>query len=257
MVAAESRVGAPLMEKTAERVGPLPGSVAAILPAAGSGRRFAAARNKLFATLAGQPVWVHAAQRLAARGEVARIVLAVSAADRDTFENEFRGEVRRLGVEIVTGGRERTDSVRAGLDALADDPSIRLVAIHDAARPRVVADDLTAVFTAAAATGAAILATPIVGTIKRDLGRRENCVTVDRSDLWSALTPQVFRIDWLRRAYARYRGWPVTDDAQLLERSGYPVTLVPGRADNLKITHPEDLAIAEALLARLPEDASN
>lgn len=245
------------MEPSADRPGPPPGSVAAVLPAAGSGQRFGAARNKLFAELAGIPLWMHATRRLAARPEVGRIVLVTSESDREVFENEFRDECRQLGLEVVLGGQERTDSVRAGLDALAGDPAVRLVAIHDAARPLIEPQDLFSVFTAAHATGAAILATPVVGTVKRDLGGRENCNTVDRSDLWIALTPQVFRIDWLQQAYQRFRGRPATDDAQLLERAGYPVTLVPGRADNLKITLPEDLAIAEAFLARTTQHAPN
>lgn len=243
------------METPAERSGPTPGSVAAILPAAGSGRRFGAARNKLFATLADKPVWVHAAERLRACPEIGRLVIVVSASDRDAFAGEYREQVDRLGVEIVEGGAERVDSVRAGLARIEGDPAVRMIAVHDAARPLVDPDDLAAVFAAAHRSGAAILASPVVGTVKRDSGERDcgeraNCVTVDRSGLWVACTPQVARVDWLLHAYRRHRGRPVTDDAQLLELAGYPVTLVPGRADNLKITLPEDLAVAEALLAR-------
>lgn len=242
-----------------------PGSVAAVLPAAGSGRRFGAARNKLFATLAGKPVWVHAADRLRECREIGRLVIAVSASDRDAFTGEYHEQVTRLGVEIVEGGGDRVDSVRAGLARLEGDPAVRMVAIHDAARPLLDADDLAGVIAAARHRGAAILATPVVGTVKRDSGQcdwgerdsgerdsgqRANCVTVDRSNLWVALTPQVARVDWLADAYRRHRGRPVTDDAQLLELAGYPVALVAGRADNLKITLPEDLAVAEALLAR-------
>lgn len=229
---------------------PSPGCIAAILPAAGSGERFGADRNKLFALLAGKPLWFHAASRLAARGEVGRIVMAISQADRGVFEGEFASLVGQLNIQLVTGGAARTDSVKAGLDAIADDPAIQCVAIHDAARPLVNDNDLSAVFAVAWQTGAAILATPVSATIKRDLGHGGRSETVDRRELWIALTPQVFRVGLLNQAYQKHNGRPATDDAQLVERSGHHVSLVRGAADNLKITYPEDLLVAEAILAR-------
>ncbi len=225
------------------------GCVAAVIPAAGSGRRFGDERNKLFATLGGKPLWVHAVSRLAARPEVGRIIMAVADGDRDVFEGEQSNLVNQYGVELVAGGAERTDSVEAGLAAVGDDPAIALVAIHDAARPLIAGEDLASVFVAANQTGAALLATPVAGTVKRDRSDA-GCETVDRRDLWIALTPQVFRIDVLRAAYEKHRGRAATDDAQLVERMGHAVKLVPGSADNLKITLPEDLAIAEAMLER-------
>lgn len=234
---------------------PPDGCVAAILPAAGSGRRFGDQRNKLFANLAGQPLWYHSARRLARRREVGRLVMAIAAVDRDMFSGPYRTLVEELGIELVDGGAERTDSVRAGLEAIGDDEKIELVAVHDAARPLVSDADLTAVITTAGRTAAALLATPMSGTVKRDLGELAACATVDRRDLWIALTPQVFRIGVLREAYAKHRGRGATDDAQLVERIGRPVTLVPGSADNLKITHPEDLSLAEAILARQADHA--
>ena len=234
---------------------PTPGCIAAVIPAAGSGERFGAAGNKVFQSLAGKPVWFHAASRLAARSEVGRIVMAVSPSDADRFSAEFAPLVEQLGIELVTGGAARTDSVKAGLDALAGDDSIRFVAVHDAARPLVSDADLAAVFATAWQTGAAILATPVSATIKRDvgppsLGPGQKSETVDRRELWVALTPQVFRVGLLKQAYQKHNGRPATDDAQLVERIGYDVALVRGSADNLKITFPEDLLVAEAILAR-------
>ncbi len=229
---------------------PAPGCIAAILPAAGSGQRFGGDRNKLFAQLAGKPLWFHSASRLAARDEVGRIVMSISTSDRDFFVSEFASLIEQLNVELVTGGAERTDSVKAGLNAISGDESIQFVAIHDAARPLVCDADLSALFAAMSAREAAILATPVSGTIKRACGEGERSETVDRRELWIALTPQVFRVGLLKQAYDKHNGRPATDDAQLVERIGHAVSLIPGSADNLKITYPEDLLVAEAILAR-------
>lgn len=242
---------------------PTPGCIAAIIPAAGSGQRFGSERNKLFANLAGKPLWYHSASRLRQQSLVGRIVMPVSQNDHDAFTGEFADLVRELDIEIVLGGAARTDSVRAGLDSLVDDDKTRFVAVHDAARPLVGQSDLAAVFAVASQNGAAILAMPMSGTVKRDSQSASSGQTatptigstVNRSDLWIALTPQVFRIDLLQNAYKKYRGRPATDDAELVERTGNSVSLVRGSADNIKITHPEDLLIAQAILTKQNEHA--
>ena len=228
---------------------PTPGSVAVILPAAGSGSRFGSHQNKLFATLGDQPLWFHAARRLRECSLVGRIVMPVSAEDQSVFNGEYADKIEELNLQVVLGGAERTDSVQMGLETLKGDDSVALVAIHDAARPLVLAADLLAVFASAWQTGAAILATPMTGTVKRS-SNLQSTITVDRRQLWIALTPQVFRIERLREAYRKYRGRPATDDAELVERIGHPVAIVKGSADNIKITLPEDLIIAEAILAK-------
>ena len=226
-----------------------PGSIAAIVPAAGSGRRFGGVHNKLFALLDGQPLWYHAVMRLRARAEIGRIVMPISAADRDAFSGQYAALVEQLQVELVAGGRQRSDSIAAGLAEVAKGTPAELVAVHDAARPLVAATDLEAVFVKAAQTGAAILAAPVTDTIKRDLGNQTRCATVDRRDLFVALTPQVFRRGLLQEAYAKHNGRPATDDAKLVERLGHDVALVHGSTTNLKITYPQDLQIAAAILA--------
>lgn len=226
------------------------GSIAAIIPAAGSGSRFGSIQNKLFALLAGEPLWVHSVRRIRACPEVARVIMPISAADQEAFSTRYASLIQQFEVELIHGGAERTDSVQNGLAAVGDDSTIQLVAVHDAARPLVHQRDLQRVFAAAHRTGAALLATPATGTIKRSVANDDtDCVTVDRRDLWIALTPQTFKIELLQTAYQRYCGRPATDDAELVERCGHPVCLVAGRADNLKITVPEDLNIAEAILA--------
>lgn len=227
-----------------------PGCVAAILPAAGSGQRFGSHRNKLFAELQDAPLWTHAVSRLSASRWVGRIVMAVSAVDEPVFRIEHAKLLDRYGIELVPGGEERTNSVQAGLDAVAKDDQVRFVAIHDAARPLVSEEDIAAVITTASQIGAAILATPVSGTVKRRLSDGRASETVDRRELWIAQTPQVFRVGLLKEAYAKHNGRPATDDAQLVERIGHDVALVRGSADNLKITYPDDLLLASAILAQ-------
>ena len=228
----------------------VPGSVAVVLPAAGSGSRFGEQDNKLFASFAGLPLWTHAAERFLARSEVGGVYLVVSRTDRERFESQVTQLTRPDKIRLIIGGDQRSDSVAAAVAAIGDDTdtSIAWVAIHDAARPLVRDTDLNNVFACAAQTKAAILATPITGTIKHGNHQHTSCQTIDRRNMWQAQTPQVFALDLIRQAYARHRGRPATDDAELVERMGHAVALVPGSTDNLKITYPEDLLIAEALL---------
>lgn len=226
--------------------------IAGIVVAAGRGRRFGGGDNKVLLPLAGKPIWRHAVEALQRCSRIDTVVLVIRPEDRA----ELQAEALSLGLHLVDGGAERVDSVRSGLDEIARlDEQVgwsatqRWVAVHDAARPLVPAADLQRVLDVAIEADGAILAAPVRGTIKH-WGDSGDVVTVDRRRLWEALTPQVFRLDLLQVAYRRWRGRPVTDDAELMERSGFRVTLVPGSAENLKITHPEDLVLAEAILAR-------
>jgi 2-C-methyl-D-erythritol 4-phosphate cytidylyltransferase len=224
---------------------------AVILPAAGKSSRFQDPHyKKPFASLDGRPVWLHAAEKFANRSDVCQTLLVVSPADRDEFDSKFGGNAALLGVEVVNGGAERSDSVANALARVK--PEAEFVAIHDAARPCLAKEWIDTVFAAAATSGAAILAIPIHGTIKRAAAGQTVQETVARDGLWEAQTPQVFRTQLLRDAYARAGAEPATDDAQLVERLGHPVTLVPGSRLNLKITSKEDLRIAGALLRILP-----
>jgi len=230
-----------------------PSPIAAVVVAAGQGRRFGGGdNNKVLYPLAAKPIWQHAVESLRTCARITEIVLVIRPDDFDAVA----GIAQELHLRVVAGGSQRYDSVRAGLEeisridlAAGRSAKNRWVAIHDAARPLVTAGDVHSVIEAALTTGAAILATPIRGTVKRR-NREGVLTTVDRADLWEALTPQVFRFDVIDAAYRRWRGRPVTDDAEMVERSGFPVTLVPGSAENLKITQSEDLAIAQAILSR-------
>ena len=223
-----------------------------ILVAAGQSSRFRDANyKKPFAPLAGRPVWLHSAEKFTDRDDVKQVVVVVAPEDRESFLEKFGASLAFMGITLAEGGAERADSVKNGLEKLA--PEIDIVAIHDAARPCLATEWIDRVFAAGAKTGAAILATPVVSTLKRvgpDHVIRE---TVDRTGLWEAQTPQVFSRSLLERAFAAAAGRPATDEAGLIEALGHPVTVVPGSPINLKITSREDLRLAEQALKALPK----
>jgi 2-C-methyl-D-erythritol 4-phosphate cytidylyltransferase len=200
--------------------------------------------------LEGRPVWLHAAEKFTSRNDVKQALLVIAPEDRETVQSKFGANAALLGIELVDGGAERSDSVAAALARVSAE--IEYVAVHDAARPCLAEEWIDAVFTAAAKTGAALLATPVSGTVKR-VGRDQVVQeTISREGLWEAQTPQVFRRQLLVDAYARRGKEAATDDAQLVERIGHKVTVVSGSPMNLKITTKEDLRLAAAVLKALP-----
>jgi 2-C-methyl-D-erythritol 4-phosphate cytidylyltransferase len=225
---------------------------AVIMPAAGRSSRFHDKYyKKPFAPLAGRAVWLHAAEKFLARDDVKQLLLVISPDDRELFEAKFAGNAAILGVEVVEGGAERSDSVERALARVK--PDVEFVAVHDAARPCIADEWISAVFAAAEQAEAAILAIPVGGTLKRVSAERLVEETVSREHLWEAQTPQVFRRAVLLEAYARRQGFAATDDAHLVERLGRRVAVVPGSPINLKITTKEDLRLAEQALKALPK----
>jgi len=223
-----------------------------ILAAAGQSSRFQDAHyKKPFAPLAGRAVWLHSAEKFLERSDVKQVVIVVSPEERQAFLEKFGANLAFMGITLAEGGAQRGESVRKGLEKL--DPAIDTVAIHDAARPCIAAPWIDAVFSAGARTGAAILAIPVVGTLKRVGPGNVITETVDRTGLWEAQTPQVFSRDLLTKAFAAHRDGEATDEASLIERIGHPVTVVPGSPINLKITCREDLKLAEQALKALPK----
>lgn len=222
-----------------------------ILAAAGQSSRFQDANyKKPFAPLAGRPVWLHSAEKFIDRPDVKQVVVVVSPEDRESFREKFGANLAFMGITLAEGGEQRADSVRNGLEKLG--PEIDMVAIHDAARPCIASAWIDRVFEAGVRTGAAILATPVVGTLKRVGPDHTITGTVDRTGLWEAQTPQVFSRDLLTRAFAAKHDPAHTDEAQLVEALGHRVTVVPGSPINLKITSREDLRLAEQAIKALP-----
>jgi 2-C-methyl-D-erythritol 4-phosphate cytidylyltransferase len=224
-------------------------SFGVILAAAGRSSRFQDTNyKKPFAPLAGRPVWLHSAERFTDRPDVKQVVVVVSPEDRAGFVEKFGANLAFMGITLAEGGEQRSDSVRNGLEKLSAECD--MVAIHDAARPCIAAPWIDAVFSAGARTGAAILAIPVVGTLKRVGPDGTILETVDRTGLWEAQTPQVFSRKVLEKAFAANPGNQSTDEAQLVESVGQKVTVVRGSPVNLKITSREDLHLAEQALPR-------
>ena len=222
-----------------------------LVPAAGSGRRFGGEVPKQYLHAAGKPLIAHALEALLSHSGIDGAVVALAADDP-----HWPGWTWLHGKPVIAciGGGERAESVLAALHALpegvADD---ELLLVHDAARPNLHADDISKLVTAAnACADGAILAAPVRDTLKRADSNVRIASTEPRERLWRALTPQAFRRDVLRRALAsaQAEGIVVTDEAMAIERLGLHPALVEGREDNLKVTTPADLALAEFLLAR-------
>jgi 2-C-methyl-D-erythritol 4-phosphate cytidylyltransferase len=226
------------------------GRFAVILPAAGRSSRFGdPTRKKIYAEIDGRAVWLRAVDPFLKLDEVAQILIAIAEEDQELFERRYRDSVASLGVDVIIGGAERSDTVASALDRVR--PECDYVAVHDAARPCLTAEQAAEVFRAAEIHGAALLATPAFETIKRVNADRLTTETVPRDDLYMAQTPQVFRRDWLVEAYARRpkTGKAATDDTQLVEAIGHPCAVVTGSSHNLKITTRDDLAMAQAVFA--------
>lgn len=225
---------------------------AVILAAAGKSSRFRDEHyKKPFIPLDNRAVWLHSAERFVNRNDVQQVLVVIAPEDREEFHSKFGANAAILGIEVVNGGSERADSVANALAQVREE--IDFVAVHDAARPCFTNEWVDRVFAAAEQSGAAILAIPVRGTLKRAAADGSIAETVSRESLWEAQTPQVFRRDWLIDAYAQRGSEPSTDDAQLVERIGHAVTLVEGSPINLKITSKEDLRLAEHALKALPK----
>jgi 2-C-methyl-D-erythritol 4-phosphate cytidylyltransferase len=221
-----------------------------ILAAAGQSSRFKDANyKKPFAPLAGRAVWLHSAEKFLERDDVKQVVIVVAPEDKEAFLEKFGANLAFMGVTLAEGGAHRAESVRNGLEKLS--PEIDMVAIHDAARPCLAQQWIDRVFETGSKTGAAILAIPVAGTLKRVGPDSVITDTVDRTGLWEAQTPQVFSRAVLEKAFAAAKGQP-TDEAQAVEATGQRVSVVSGSPINLKITSREDLKLAEQALKALP-----
>lgn len=205
---------------------------------------------KQFLALGGQPLVVHTLRVLQASIAIQEIILSVPAADQEYCLTHIVTPHHFTKVtKIVAGGEHRQDSVRHALAKV--DRETELVLVHDAVRPFLTEQMVQQVVDQAAKHGAAIIALPMRDTVKQVGVDRVIQRTVDRGPLWLAQTPQAFRRDWLDQAHQKAvrEGIHATDDAHLIELLGHPVMVVEGSGENIKVTRPEDMVIAEAILA--------
>jgi 2-C-methyl-D-erythritol 4-phosphate cytidylyltransferase len=222
-------------------------SATAIIAAAGAGRRMKSDRPKQLLTLDKTPILIYTLRKFDACRLIDRIIVAAPQESVEEVRKLVAGAGFSKSVSVVQGGARRQDSVAVAMQHLGHDTT--LVAVHDAVRPFVKVDEIEAVILEAQKSGAAVLAIPIVDTVKQI---RKDVIdsTLTREHLVLAQTPQAFRIEVLREAFERARRdeYYGTDESSLVERLGLPVAVVRGSERNIKITRPDDLALARFFL---------
>jgi 2-C-methyl-D-erythritol 4-phosphate cytidylyltransferase len=229
-----------------------------LIPAAGVGLRMQTAVPKQYLPLRGRPVLLHTLERLCHYPRLSGVMVGISPGDRH-WPN-YAAQASRLPtfLGIYTGGATRADTVLNGLQALADRSRENdWVMVHDAVRPCVRLKDIAALAEAAGDEGA-LLGLPVADTVKRADSTGRVLATVAREGLWRALTPQLFRIRTLREALEQVSvaGGEITDEASAIEAVGGHPRLVAGAADNIKITLPGDLALAELFLMQQDNEST-
>ena len=222
--------------------------VTAIVLAAGKGERFKSKVPKPLVKIHSKPIIAYSLQAFSAHPSVKDIIVVVNAANRGAVIKIIeRYRIDKIS-GIVKGGRRRQDSVKNGLKAV--NPCSDVVLIHDSARPFINMQMVSSLIAAGQKHGAAIAAVPVKATIKVVSRSGKVQETLDRSRLWEIQTPQVFKKALLLEAYKRFSKLDVTDDAGLVEKLGAHVAIVMGAYTNIKITTPEDLAIAEVIAGK-------
>ncbi|WP_439102181.1 2-C-methyl-D-erythritol 4-phosphate cytidylyltransferase [Congregibacter sp.] len=222
----------------------------AVVPAAGSGSRMAQSQSKQYLPLYGRSLLDWSVAALLIYRELRSCVVALPEADLSCEQPGFLKDAR---VRLCAGGASRAESVAAGVAALpAGDED--WVLVHDAARPCLAREELEALIKAVTDSGVGgLLATPVTDTLKRAGKNDRVSATLDRETIWSAQTPQMFRVGELRTALrqAQATGVTVTDEASAMEAAGFPVQLVRGAASNLKVTYGPDMQLAAFWLKEL------
>lgn len=217
-----------------------------VVPAAGKGLRVGGEVAKQYLSLAGATVMQQTLNRL---GQLENVQLIVALSKEDEYAQTLSYEYAHK-IHFVIGGKERADSVLAALKSIPDAAANDWVLVHDVARPCVRVSDIKALLQAVQTHSVGgLLASRVRDTMKQADGQQV-AQTIPREQLWHAFTPQVFRVGMLRAALeaAQEQGFVVTDEAQAMERQGFHPLLVEGARDNLKITWPQDLALAEFFL---------
>ncbi|MBL7151552.1 MAG: 2-C-methyl-D-erythritol 4-phosphate cytidylyltransferase [Candidatus Omnitrophica bacterium] len=227
--------------------------VSAIILAAGKGLRLKSRVPKPLVKINSRPIIIYSLFTFSRHPLVSEIILVANSANKEALIRKIKQYRISKISSIVEGGKRRQDSVRCGLKRLS--PETDLVLVHDGARPFVGKEEISAVIKEALETRAAVLGVPVKCTIKQvhspqTIVHRKYIVkkTLGRENLWEIQTPQVFARELILNAYRKFSRSDVTDDAALAEKSGVKISVVPGSYHNIKITTPEDLIMAKALL---------
>lgn len=228
--------------------------ITAIFPAAGQGRRMKASINKVFLELCGKPILVHTLLAFSRCALIDQLIVVVGKDEINFVKAALKVVPGLKPYKVVAGAEERQYSIYNGLAHVA--PQSDVVLVHDAARPLISTALIEAVANEALHSGAAIAAVPVKDTIKVVDEDKTVTKTPARSTLWAVQTPQGFQRELLVQAYqkAQQDGFLGTDDSSLVERMGIPVKVVKGEYQNVKLTTPEDLFIAEAFLREKTEE---
>jgi 2-C-methyl-D-erythritol 4-phosphate cytidylyltransferase len=236
-------------------------NVAAIICAAGPGKRFGGKRHKQFVDVGGRAAFLRSVELFSNREDIKQILLAIPQEDEEIVKIRYGANLSLFNVKVLIGGATRFETVNKAIQLLKD--GIELVAIHDAARCCVTAKWIDDAIKTAAKTGAAILACPITATLKEV---KDGIIVknIDRSVFYEAQTPQVFEVSLLKKSREKALSTSsgqadktntekITDDSQLVEALGHKVSIVETDSSNIKITYPADAAIAEAILKSRPD----
>lgn len=224
----------------------------AVIPAAGSGSRFGAPKPKQYLMINGVPLIRHTIAALLTEPRIAQVVVVLSPEDTDWDEACLPENGADRVLVIRQGGMTRADSVLNGINWLLQQPQVDSddwVLVHDAARPCLSPTQIDALLTQLSGDPVGgLLAIPVADTVKHASSDDRVERTIDRRQLWQAQTPQMFRLQLLARALGGIDPATATDESSAVEALGLQPKLVPGSLSNLKVTYPQDLALASAIL---------
>ena len=220
----------------------------AIIVAAGSGKRFGSKTPKQFLEISGKPLLFHTLEKFETTAAIDNYIVVLPSKEFINYFHEISKNITFPKLKAtITGGKTRAESVWNGLQKF-DKKTCEIVAVHDGVRPFVTSEEITKTIETANEKGAACLVAPVTDTIKR-VENGKIVETIDRSILRRALTPQAFRFEIIKSAFENADlTESATDECFLVERAGYEISFVEGNPRNIKITHHEDLALAEFLL---------